>query len=298
MPGGGGIGLPLAPRSGGANASEEASASAAGASAGDEGASTGAAGASAGRAGAGAAAAGAWGGAMGAGRGAGASTTGGAGAGVGGGGASDGTSGRTGAGAALAAGRTGSSSTRRGGIGRSLPLEVTRRAGGRAGAGAGSGRDVGASTGAGAGRGAGAGAVSAGASGAAAFLVALAGLPGSSGWTSRTMPSRSALRRTRSAWASSMLEEWVLTPIPSVPQRSSVSLFVIPSSLASSCTRFFAAKFLVQSFRGSICGTRCGRGATARPSIFARTHGWARFGRAMSRRSARAFLTESQDRFG
>jgi hypothetical protein len=47
------------------------------------------------------------------------------------------------------------------------------------------------------------------------------------------------LRRTRSAWASSMLEEWVLTPIPSASDKSSVSWFVIPSSLASSCTRIF-----------------------------------------------------------
>ena len=36
-------------------------------------------------------------------------------------------------------------------------------------------------------------------------------------------PSRSARRRTRSAWASTMLEEWDLTPILSARQRSSVS---------------------------------------------------------------------------
>ena len=35
-------------------------------------------------------------------------------------------------------------------------------------------------------------------------------------------PSRSARRRTRSAWASTMLEEWDLTPILSAKQRSSV----------------------------------------------------------------------------
>ena len=33
-------------------------------------------------------------------------------------------------------------------------------------------------------------------------------------------PSRSALRRTRSAWASTTLEEWLLTPMPSESQRS------------------------------------------------------------------------------
>ena len=36
-------------------------------------------------------------------------------------------------------------------------------------------------------------------------------------------PSRCARRRTRSAWASTMLEEWDLTPILSARQRSSVS---------------------------------------------------------------------------
>ena len=46
----------------------------------------------------------------------------------------------------------------------------------------------------------------------AAFL---AGFCGSSGCSSRIRPSRSALRRTRSAWASTMLDEWLLTPIPS-----------------------------------------------------------------------------------
>ena len=45
-----------------------------------------------------------------------------------------------------------------------------------------------------------------------------------------------------------------MTPMPSEAQRSSVSLFVIPSSLASSCTRIFGAKFLVQSFTGDIDG--------------------------------------------
>ena len=65
---------------------------------------------------------------------------------------------------------------------------------------------------------------------------------GSSGCSSRVRPSRLARRRTRSACASSMPEECVLTPIPNARERSRVSLFVIPSSLASSWTRIFAAK--------------------------------------------------------
>jgi hypothetical protein len=74
-----------------------------------------------------------------------------------------------------------------------------------------------------------------------------------------------------------MLEECVLTPIPNDSQRSSVSLLVIPSSLASSCTRFFAAKFLDQSFEVVLLGARCGEVVTPRPSILARTRGSARF---------------------
>lgn len=62
----------------------------------------------------------------------------------------------------------------------------------------------------------------------------LAGLDGSSGCWSRLSPSRSALRRTRSAWASCTPEEWLLTPIPSDSHRSRHSLLVSPSSLASS----------------------------------------------------------------
>ena len=55
-------------------------------------------------------------------------------------------------------------------------------------------------------------------------------------------PSRSALRRTRSAWASTMLEEWDLTPMLSAKQSSSVSWLVSPSSLASSWTRILPGK--------------------------------------------------------
>jgi hypothetical protein len=68
---------------------------------------------------------------------------------------------------------------------------------------------------------------------AAAFLTG-AGAGGSSGATSRRSPSASAFRRTRSAWASSMEDEWLLTPIPRDRASSSPSLLERPSSLASS----------------------------------------------------------------
>jgi hypothetical protein len=68
-----------------------------------------------------------------------------------------------------------------------------------------------------------------------AFLAgSSAGAGGSSGWTSRRRPSASALRRTRSAWASSMEDEWLLTPMPRDRASSSPSLLLRPSSLASS----------------------------------------------------------------
>ena len=70
-------------------------------------------------------------------------------------------------------------------------------------------------------------------SGASAFFFPLVGAA-SSGCTSRLRPSRSALRRARSACASSILEEWLFTPMPSTEQRSSISLLVSPSSRASS----------------------------------------------------------------
>ena len=65
-------------------------------------------------------------------------------------------------------------------------------------------------------------------------LVAFLAGAGSSGWTGRRKPSASALRRTRSACASSMEDEWLLTPIPRERASSSPSLLVRPSSLASS----------------------------------------------------------------
>ncbi len=57
---------------------------------------------------------------------------------------------------------------------------------------------------------------------------------GSSGDTARRSPSLSAFRRTRSAWASSIEDEWLFTPMPNAKQRSRASLFVRPSSRASS----------------------------------------------------------------
>jgi hypothetical protein len=71
---------------------------------------------------------------------------------------------------------------------------------------------------------------------------------GSSGDTSRVSPSRFALRRTRSAWGSTTLDEWLFTPMPSDSQRSRHSLFVSPSSLASSYTRMFPANGLLSPF--------------------------------------------------
>ena len=128
-----------------------------------------------------------------------------------------------------------------GGGGMGLPLGDFMPAGGADASGADtSGADASGADAAGAGVSGGAAAAAAGAgssSGSFAFLGAAGAfffLAGSSGWTSRLRPSRSAFRRTRSAWASSMLEEWLFTPIPSAAHRSSVSLFVSPSSRASS----------------------------------------------------------------
>ena len=95
---------------------------------------------------------------------------------------------------------------------------------------------------------AGAGGLAAGVSttiaGVGAAALAVLGGSGSSsgGWWSRISPSRSARRRTRSACASTTLDEWLLSPIPSASQRSSVSLLVRPSSRASSYSRIFAGK--------------------------------------------------------
>ena len=74
---------------------------------------------------------------------------------------------------------------------------------------------------------------------AGAGAAARSGRAGASSWcsgeTGRRSPSASALRRTRSAWASSIDDEWLFTPMPSEMERSSASLFVRPScSRASS----------------------------------------------------------------
>jgi hypothetical protein len=56
----------------------------------------------------------------------------------------------------------------------------------------------------------------------------------SSGWTSRFKPSRSAFLLARSAWASTIPDEWLFTPMPRETQRSSTSALVIPISRANS----------------------------------------------------------------
>ena len=76
------------------------------------------------------------------------------------------------------------------------------------------------------------------------FLTALLTGFGSSGCSSRVKPSRSARRRSMSAYASCREDEGALAATPAAPARSSTSLLVIPSSLASSWTRiFFAGTF-------------------------------------------------------
>ncbi len=109
-----------------------------------------------------------------------------------------------------------------------------------AGAGAGVGTGTAAGTTAAGTAAAAAGSAATGAAPVALPLVTLTGL-GSSGCSARTSPSRWALRRTRSACASSMLDEWLLTPIPRSMERSRASLLVRPSSRASSWTRIFGA---------------------------------------------------------
>ena len=58
-------------------------------------------------------------------------------------------------------------------------------------------------------------------------------------------PSRLALRRTRSACASTMLEEWLFTPIPRSTQRSMISLLERFISLANSYTRTLDGTLLI-----------------------------------------------------
>jgi len=140
------------------------------------------------------------------------------------------------------------------GVGASPEGASDAAAGATGSAGAGAGSGVACSWGAGSASAgavvaAGAGAASASAGSAAFFFAGLlrAGFASSGCW-SRMSPSRSAFRRTRSACASMMLEECVFTPMPSDRHRSRHSLFVKPSSLASSWTRSFAAKFRSQPF--------------------------------------------------
>jgi hypothetical protein len=77
-------------------------------------------------------------------------------------------------------------------------------------------------------------------------------LLGSSGATSRRMPSWSTLRRIRSACASSIEAEGLEAPTPNDEATSSNSLLVRPSSLLSSCTRiFFCAKTILNLSAGN-----------------------------------------------
>jgi hypothetical protein len=108
----------------------------------------------------------------------------------------------------------------RGGNGCALD-RTTRRD--RSGAGAGSGSGAGAgstttATGSGTGSGSGAG----------------AGSGSGSGTISRRRPRESASLRTRSADGSSMLDEWLFTPILSSFESSTITWFSTPSSRASS----------------------------------------------------------------
>lgn len=72
----------------------------------------------------------------------------------------------------------------------------------------------------------------------------------SSGCSLRVNPSRSARRRIMSQYASCSDDEWLFTPIARSWHRSRASLFVIPSSFASSCNRMFFGTFWSQPFTG------------------------------------------------
>ena len=62
----------------------------------------------------------------------------------------------------------------------------------------------------------------------------LSGAASSGGCAGRRRPAASARRRILSACASSMLEEWLFTPMPSSRAKSRASLLLSPSSRASS----------------------------------------------------------------
>lgn len=129
-------------------------------------------------------------------------------------------------------------------------------AGGSAAGGSAAGTSIAGGSGASA-TGSAAGSSGAGAGSAAFFLDDFLAAAGSSGCWSRIRPSRSALRRTRSAWASSIPDECVLTPIPSSSARSRVSLLVRPSSFASSWTRIFAANVSSPALLSCGCVREC-----------------------------------------
>jgi hypothetical protein len=155
------------------------------------------------------------------------------------GGRAGGVLGRAAAGRGAGSGAAGRGRAGGGGLGGAGRAASGSGEGARAGSGAGSGA-TGSATGAGGG---GTAFTGCGCSGAGSGCVR----SGSVGCSWRTRPSRSARRRTRSACASSIPEECVFTPMPSAKQRSRHSLFVSPSSLASSWTRIFAAKFFLTS---------------------------------------------------
>jgi len=93
----------------------------------------------------------------------------------------------------------------------------------------------------------------------AAFLADFFTGLGSSGCSGRVRPSRSALRRKRSACASMSVLEWVFTPTPIWSQSVIISALVIPSSFASSCTLTLFAKPL-SAFRRPVRAGGPGRG--------------------------------------
>lgn len=89
---------------------------------------------------------------------------------------------------------------------------------------------------------------------AAAFFAGFFSGLGSSGCSGRVSPSRSARRRMRSAWASMIDEEWLFNPMPRLSLNARTSALVMPSSLASSCTRMFFATLADQPFAVGTAG--------------------------------------------
>ena len=87
-----------------------------------------------------------------------------------------------------------------------------------------------------------------------AFVLGSAFGFGSSTIGSRRSSRLSASRRMRSADGSSMLDEWLLTPILSSSERSSTTWFSTPSSRASSYTLIFlVANAVLQLHRAALC---------------------------------------------